>query len=118
MNKLSASDGAHSPGNEPASEAGAVIRFPGWQARLGEKALEEGVKAEWRRGILAAARPAKHREEEMAPWERGLYRAMRVGQYRERTWETYRQWAGRFVRWLEERGARALRAAKIKTMKK
>ena len=31
---------------------------------------------------------------------------MRVGQYRERTWETYRQWAGRFVKFVEERGVR------------
>ena len=31
---------------------------------------------------------------------------MRVGHYRERTWETYRQWAGRFVRFVGERGGR------------
>ena len=42
----------------------------------------------------------------ISPWERGLYRAMRVGHYRERTWETYRQWAGRFVRFVGERGGR------------
>jgi len=154
MNKLSASSAAHSPGNESTREAGAVIRFPDWQARLQEKELAEEVKAEWRRGILAmvkhcavgrvavtrvaarafwrerkaagepevevwaeafrwycdagyvAAEHVKHDEAQMAPWEQGLYRAMRVGQYRERTWETYRQWAGRFVRYIEERGGR------------
>jgi integron integrase len=53
-----------------------------------------------------AAEHVKHDESKMAAWERGLYRAMRVGQYRERTWVTYRQWAGRFVRFVEERGVR------------
>jgi integron integrase len=154
MNKLSASGGAHSPGGNPAGEAQTEIRFPDWQARLQEREMPEGEKAEWRRGILAllrhcgmarqevtrgaarefwrerkeagepevavwaeayrwyceagpeAGRPVKHDEGQMAPWERGLYRAMRVGQYRERTWETYRQWAGRFVRFVEQRGMR------------
>ena len=55
-------------------------------------------------GGYVAAEHVKHDETQMAPWEQGLYRAMRVGQYRERTWVTCRQWAGRFVRFLEERG--------------
>ena len=48
----------------------------------------------------------KHDEAAMPGWEQGLFRAMRVGQYRERTWETYRQWAGRFVQFVEQRGGR------------
>ena len=46
----------------------------------------------------------------MAAGEQGHYRAMRVGQYRERTRVTCRQWAGRFVRFLEERGVRVVTA--------
>ena len=43
-------------------------------------------------------------------WERGLLRGMRIGHYRERTWETYRHWAGRFVKFVEGRGKVAAEA--------
>ena len=50
---------------------------------------------------------AKHDPAGMADWERGLLRAMRIGHYRERTWETYRHWGRRFVKFVEGRGKRA-----------
>ena len=43
-------------------------------------------------------------------WEEGLLRGMRIGHYRERTWETYRHWAGRFVKFVEGRGKGAAEA--------
>jgi integron integrase len=36
-------------------------------------------------------------------WERRVIRHLRTGHYRWRTEQAYRQWAGRFVRWLETR---------------
>ena len=52
----------------------------------------------------------KHDPAEMVDWERGLLRGMRIGHYRERTWETYRHWAGRFVKFVAGRGKRAVDA--------
>ena len=49
----------------------------------------------------------KHDPAGMADWERGLLRGMRIGHYRERTWETYRHWGRRFVKFVEGRGKRA-----------
>ncbi len=79
----------------------------------GQGACSSGVSERGRERKAKAASDGSgvaHDSAGTVDWERNLLRAMRIGHYRERTWETYRHWAGRFVKFLERRGKKAVDA--------